>query len=94
MNKVASTSDLQTVENYVKNVDHLDLKDMKILCLPQSKSYLKIIDIPYLIENTNIPINSSMVKFILKNNHIFNNILLASKPQVIKISLKSDITII
>jgi len=80
MNKVASTSDLQTVENYVKNIDHLDLKDMKILCLPQSKSYLKIIDIPYLMENTKMPINFSVVESILKNNHIFNNVSLASKP--------------
>jgi len=77
---VASTSDLQIVENYVKNVDHLDLKDMKILCLSQSKSYLKIIDIPYLMENTKMPINFSVVESILKNNHIFNNVSLASKP--------------
>jgi len=80
MNKVAFTSDLQTVENYVKNVNHLDLKDMKILYLPQSNSYLKIIDIPYLIENTKMPINFSVVESILKNNHIFNNVSLASKP--------------
>ena len=33
MNKVASTSDLQMVENYVKNVDYLDSKDIKILYL-------------------------------------------------------------
>jgi len=62
--------------------------------LPQSKSYLKMIDIPYLIENINIPINSSMVETVLKNNHIFNNIFLALKPQVIKILSKSDIKIV
>ena len=66
MNKVASTSDLQMVENYVKNVDYLDSKDIKILYLPQSKSYLKIIGILYLMENTDIFINSSVVKSILK----------------------------
>jgi len=55
---------------------------------------LKIIGIPYLIKNTSTPINSSMVETILKNNHIFNNILLTSKPQVIKVSSKSDIAII
>ena len=62
--------------------------------LPQSKSYLKMIDIPYLIENINIPINFSMVETVLKNNHIFNNIFLALKPQVIKILSKSDIKIV
>ncbi len=30
MNKVTSTSDLQMVENYIKNVDYLDPKDIKI----------------------------------------------------------------
>ena len=33
MNKVTSTSDLQMVENYIKNVDYLDSKDIKILYL-------------------------------------------------------------
>ena len=66
MNKVTSTSDLQMVENYIKNVDYLDPKDIKILYLPQSKSYLKIIGILYLMENTDIFINSSVVKSILK----------------------------
>ena len=46
------------------------------------------------MENTNMPINSSMVETILKNNHIFNNISLASKPQVIKVLPKLDITIV
>ena len=66
MNKVTSTSDLQMVENYIKNVDYLDPKDIKILYLPQSKSHLKIIGILYLMENTDIFINSSVVKSILK----------------------------
>ena len=34
INKVASMSDLQVVENYIKNVDHLNPKDMEILYLP------------------------------------------------------------
>ena len=62
--------------------------------LPQFKSYLKIIGIPSLIENTNIPINSSVVETILKNNYIFNNISLALKPQVIKILPKLDMVIV
>lgn len=94
MNKVTSSSDLQTIEKYVKNIDHLDFEDMKILHLPQPKFYLKIIGIPYLIENTNTLINASIIESILKNNHIFNNVSLALKPQVIKMLPKSDIAII
>ena len=55
---------------------------------------MKIIGIPYLIENTNMPISSDIVKTIIKNNHIFNNIAIALKPHIIKISPKSDMAII
>ena len=94
MNKVALPLDLQTIENYVKNVDYINFNDIKMSCLPQSKFYLKIIGISYLMKNTNTLMNSSVVETIIKNNHIFNNISLASKLQVIKISPKSDIAII
>ena len=49
MNKIIFTTDLQTIENYIKNTDHLDSEDIETSCLPQSKFYLKIISIPYLI---------------------------------------------
>ena len=34
------------------------------------------------------------IKKILKNNHIFNNIVLAFRPRIIKVSPKSDMAII
>ncbi len=74
MNKVTSPLNLQTIEKYVKNSGHIDSEDIESSCLPQSKSYLKIIGILYLMENTNTPINSSFVESILKSNHIFNNV--------------------
>jgi len=63
--------------------------------LPQSKSFLKIIDIPY-FPNGNLQehLNSLDVENIIKQNHIFNNVTLASKPRVIKVSPKSDMAII
>jgi len=39
-------------------------------------------------------LTSSDVKLIIKQNHIFNNITLVSKPRVIKASSKSDMAII
>ena len=59
--------------------------------LTQSKSYLKILDI---YENSNMPISADTVEKIIKDNHIFNNIILAFRPRVIKVSLKSDTVII
>jgi len=62
--------------------------------LPQSKSHLKIVSIPYLSEVTNAHLSSDDVEKILKANHIFNNIVLASKLKVIKVSSKLDMSIV
>ena len=70
------------------------LENIKALRLPQSKSYLKIIGIPYLMENTNILINSDFVETVIKSSHIFNDLSLTSKLRIIKASPKSDIAII
>jgi len=88
--------DLYTIKKYIKNINHISLDGINILHLPQLKSYLKRIDISYLVENTNILILSDIVKKdiveeIIKINHIFNNIAVASRPYIIKVSPKSDI---
>jgi len=88
-NKVASPLDLQTIEKYVKNINSINVS-----WLPQSKSYLKIIGISYLLENTNTPILTDVVESIIKSNHIFNNIIITLRPYIIKVSLKSDMAII
>ena len=80
-NKIASSLDLQTIKNYVKNLEYIDSEDVESSCLPQLKFYLKIIGISYLIENTNMLINSSFVESILKISHIFNNISIALKSK-------------
>ena len=94
-NKVSQPSDLITIENYVKNLESIDSSQVDTPHLPQSKSYLKIIGIPY-FSNGNLQdhFNANKVKTIIKQNHIFNNITFTSKPRVIKVSLKSDMAII
>ena len=49
-------------------------------CLPQSKSYLKILGILYLSEGTNMPIDLGVVESIIKSTYIFDNIKITSKP--------------
>ena len=93
-NKVAFSLDLQMIEKYVKNVNLININKFNISWLPQSKSYLKIIGIPYLLENTNTSMSADIVESIIKSNHIFNNIVIASRPLIIKVSPKSDIAII
>ena len=68
---------------------------MKEPRLLKSKFYLKIISIPfYPHENSQERLTSNNIKTILKQNHIFNNISLAFKPRVIKVSSKSDMSIV
>ena len=62
--------------------------------LPQSKSFLKIISIPYILESTNMCIFTEEIEKIIKENHIFNNVILASGPRIIKVLPKLDMLII
>jgi len=93
-NNVALGSDLQEIEKYIKNSLSSNADKVSSARIPQSKSYLKIVGIPFISEKTNSHIASDEIEEVLKNNHIFNNIVLASKPHVIKVSPKSDMAII
>jgi len=93
-NNVSSGSDLQEIEKYVKNSLSFNANKISSARLPQSKSYLKIVDISFISEKTNSHISLDEIEDILKNNYLFNNIILASKPCIIKVSPKSDIAII
>ena len=94
LNTVDSLSDLQIIENYVKNVENIISENIQALRLLQSKSYLKIIEISYFIDNTDVLINAEFIKSVIKLNHIFNDLSLASRPRVIKTSPKSDIAVV
>ena len=52
-NNVASSLDLQEIEKCVKNSLVAEADQIKFPRLPQSKSYLKIVGIPYLNEQSN-----------------------------------------
>jgi len=93
-NKVALFLNLQTIENYIKNANCINTNGVKVPRLSQSKSYLKIIGISYLQESTDNPLTLNVVEDIINSNHIFNNITLAFRPHIIKISPKSDMAII
>ena len=94
-NKVAQQSDLSIIDQYVKNASDINVLQVKDSRLPKSKSYLKIISIPYYPQiNSQEKLTSSDVETILKQNHIFDNISLTSRPRVIKVSPKSDMAIV
>jgi len=93
-NKVTFPLNLQIIEKYIKNANLIDTAKVDVSHISQSKSYLKIIDISYLLENTNTPISTDVVESIIKSNYIFNNIVVASKLYIIKVSPNSDMSII
>jgi len=94
-NRVAQQSDMSIIDQYIKNLDNINSLQVEDSCLPKSKSYLKIISILfYPHANSQEKLTSIDIETILKQNHIFDNISLVSKPRVIKVSLKSDMTIV
>ena len=94
-NKVALQSDLFIIDNYVKSLNNINFLQVEKPHLPKSKLYLKIIGVPLFPHvNSQEKLSSNDIEMILKQNYIFNNISLASKPRVIKVSPKLDIAIV
>jgi len=89
--KVAISSDLNVVEKYMKKLNNVDGSDIMSPRLPQSKSYLKILSISYFIEDSNL---SDIIERIIKIFYIFDDIILASQPHIIKAFLKFSIAVV
>ena len=90
--KPANDLNLATIEKYLKSIQNIGSDSIESPCLPKSKSYMKIIGLPYKI-NQDV-IFPDFIEGVLKETHLFKGIVLASKPCVIKASLKSDITVV
>jgi len=93
-NNISSGSDLQEIDKYVKNSLSSDADKISSPRLLQSKLYLKIVGIPFISEKTSNYVSLDKIKNVLKNNHLFNNIVLTSKSRIIKVSPKANMAII
>ena len=93
-NKVISQLDISMISKYVKNCDNVDSSNIQEVQLLQSKLYLKILGISYIMKGINVSINSEVIETIIKSTHIFDNINIVSKLCVIKVFLKYGIVII
>jgi len=92
-NNVPNPSNLSIIEKYFKLVEGLNSNDIQSPRLPQSKSYLKIMGLPYLQADGDRITSENVVNF-MKHTNLFKAVLLVSKPQIIKASSKSDMAII
>jgi len=55
---------------------------------------LKILGIPYFIKDTNLSIMSDIIERIIKTFHIFDDIVLASQPHIIKAFSKINMAMV
>ena len=94
-NKVAQQFDLSIIDRFIKNFNDINSLQVEDSRLPKSKSYLKIIGILYYPHvNSHEKLSSSDIETVLKQNHIFDNVFLTSRPRIIKVSPKSDMAIV
>ena len=85
---------MNIVEKCVKKLDNIDLNNVISLYFFQYKSYLKILEMLYFLENINLPITSNVIEEIIKDTYIFNDIVLVSHLHIIKMFPKSNIAVI
>lgn len=93
-NKTLFTLDMSIIKKYLKENNNINSNHINSPHLPKSKSYLKILGFSYILEKTNLSIISDLIKKVIKETHIFNNVILASKSCIIKTSSKSDIAVV
>jgi len=77
-NQTAFAQNMSIINNCIREIENIDSKYIDIPWLPMSKSYLKILDLPYIMNSTNLPITPDIVISVLKEIHIFNNVALTS----------------
>jgi len=87
-NKSASDLGLSTIKKYLKNIQNVNPDSIESPHLSKSKSYMKIVGLSY---SSKLGVmTSNIIKGVLKDLHLFKDVILASKPCIIKASPKSD----
>jgi len=84
----ANATELSRIENFLEKIDNIDPISIEAPCLLKSKSYMKIVRLPYNSELGTI--TPDFIEGVLKETHLFKDTTLVSKPHVIKVSPKSD----
>ena len=92
INKLANVLNLSTIEKYLKNIKNVNSDLIESPYLSKSKSYMKIIGLLYKTNQGVITLD--YIEGILKELYLFKDVMLASKPCVIKASPKSDVMVV
>jgi len=93
-NFVASAAELEVIKQWLKKVAGLTVSTVVEPCLPQFKSFLKILGVSYWGNNSLLPITQAQVKSVITNTPIFEGVVLASHPCIMKAFPSSDMSVI
>ena len=93
-NSVASAAELEVIKQWLKKTAGLGESIEIEPCLLQSKSFLKILGVPYWDSKSSLPITPTQVKAALSNSPLFEGVSLASMPRIMKTSPSSDMSVI
>lgn len=69
---------MSIIKKYLKENENINLDYIDSYCLSKSKLY-KILDLLYILDNTNLPITSEIIEKVIKELYIFNDIVLVLK---------------
>ena len=93
-NFVASAAELEVIKQWLKKVTGLNSTVVVKPRLPQSKSFLKILGIPYWGNNSSLPITQAQVEAVIASTPVFEEVVLASHPRIMKASPSLDMSVI
>ena len=93
-NSVAFAAELEVIKQWLKKTAGLGEITEVEPRLPQSKSFLKVLGIPYWDSKSSLPITPAQVAEALSSSPLFEGVTLASMPCIMKASPSSDMSII
>jgi len=93
-NSVAFAAELEVIKQWLKKTANLgDVTEVEPR-LSQSKSFLKILGIPYWDSKISLPVTPAQVAEALSSSPLFESVILASMPHIMKASPSSDMFVI
>jgi len=93
-NSVASVAELEVIKQWLKKTAGLGEVTEIEPRLPQSKSFLKVLDVPYWDSKTSLSVTPAQVAEALSSSPLFEGVTLASMPCIMKASSSSDMSVI
>ena len=93
-NSVASAAELEVIKQWLKKTASLGKVTEVEPHLPQSKSFLKVLGIPYWNFKSSLPVTSAQVAEALSSSPLFEGVTLAFLPCIMKALPSSDMSVI